>query len=59
MSLLVRLGDAGGMQNMIMQLLMSDPELAAGLQKPKIIKAFTSMMGGGGDIRYKQYAVWC
>ena len=33
---------------MLMQLLMSDPELAAGMQNPKIISAFTSMMGGGG-----------
>lgn len=43
-------GDAGGgMQQMLMQMLMSDPELAAGLQNPKIISAFTSMMGGGGS----------
>lgn len=27
---------------------MSDPELAAGFSNPKIMKAFTSMMGGGG-----------
>lgn len=40
---------AGGMdiQQMIMQLLMSDPELAAGMQNPKVMKAFGAMMGGG------------
>ena len=32
-----------------MQMLQSDPELAAGLQNPKIMKAFSSMMGGGGE----------
>jgi suppressor of tumorigenicity protein 13 len=41
-------GGAEGIQQMILQLLMSDPELAAGMQNPKIMKAFSSMMGGGG-----------
>ncbi len=36
----------GGLQQIIMQMLMSDPELAAGMQNPKVMKAFTSMMGG-------------
>jgi hypothetical protein len=39
-----------GLQQLLMQMLMSDPELSAGLQNPKIMKAFTSMMGGGGDM---------
>jgi hypothetical protein len=38
-----------GMQQMLMQMLMSDPELAAGMQNPKVMKAFSGMMGGGGD----------
>lgn len=37
------------MQQMLMQMLMSDPELAAGMQNPKVMKAFSSMMGGGGE----------
>ncbi len=39
------------MQGLIMQMLMSDPELAAGMQNPKIVKAFSSMVGGGGAMR--------
>ena len=39
-------GSAEGIQQVLMQLLMSDPELAAGLQNPKIMKAFTGMMSG-------------
>jgi len=44
-------GGGGGMpdmQQMMMQLLMSDPELAAGLQNPKIMQAFQDVMAGGG-----------
>jgi len=37
---------AEGIQQVLMQLLMSDPELSAGLQNPKIMKAFTGMMSG-------------
>ena len=40
-------GGMDGMQAMLMQLLMSDPELAAGMQNPKVMKAFSGMMGGG------------
>ena len=45
----LNIGDMGGMQDMLMQMLMSDPELAAGLKNPKVMKAFSSMMGGGGE----------
>jgi len=43
-------GMGGGMPGMdgMMQMLMSDPELAAGLQNPKVISAFSEMMSGGG-----------
>lgn len=41
-------GGGDGMQAMLMQLLMGDPELAAGMQNPKIMKAFSSVMSGGG-----------
>ena len=33
-------------QQMMMQMLMSDPELSKGMQNPKIMKAMSSMMGG-------------
>lgn len=39
-------GGANGMQQMLMQLLMSDPELAAGIQNPKMMNAFMSVMQG-------------
>lgn len=45
-------GGGGGMDNMqqmILQLLMSDPELAAGIQNPKVMKAFTGMMSGAPE----------
>jgi hypothetical protein len=41
-------GGAGGLQNMLMQMLMSDPDLAAGLQNPKLMSVFTSVLQGGG-----------
>lgn len=37
-----------GMQQMLMQLIMQDPELAAGMQNPKLMAAFTSIMSSGG-----------
>lgn len=41
-------GMPGGMEAMLKQMLMSDPELAKGMQNPKIMRAFSAMMGGGG-----------
>ena len=38
----------GGMQDMLMQLLMSDPELSKGITNPKIMQAMSSMLGGAG-----------
>lgn len=43
-------GGFGGMQQMLMQLLMSDPELAAGIQNPKMMSAFMSVMQGAVDV---------
>lgn len=42
-------GGMDNMQQMILQLLMSDPELAAGIQNPKVMKAFTGMMSGAPE----------
>jgi hypothetical protein len=42
-------GGMDNMQQMILQLLMSDPELAAGIQNPKVMKAFTAMMSGSAE----------
>lgn len=39
----------GGMPN-IMQLLMSDPELAAGMQSPKVMAAFQSLISEPGGV---------
>ena len=36
--------------NGIMQLLMSDPELAAGMQNPKVMAAFSSLLNEPGGI---------
>jgi len=41
------MGGSAGMQQMLLQMLMSDPELKDGLQNPKIMAAFSSMMSGG------------
>ena len=43
------MGGMGGM-NGIMQLLMSDPELAAGMQNPKVMAAFSSLLQEPGGI---------
>lgn len=40
-------GMPGGMQGM-MGSLFNDPEIAKGMQNPKVREAFSSMMGGGG-----------
>jgi hypothetical protein len=42
-------GGAAGIQQMLMQLLMSDPELAAGIQNPKMMNAFMGVMQGGNN----------
>ena len=39
----------GGMPN-IMQILMSDPELAAGMQNPKVMAAFQGLVSEPGGI---------
>jgi len=39
-------GGGGGMQEMMMQMLMQDPELAAGMQNPKVMAAMQKMMQG-------------
>jgi len=39
----------GGMNN-IMQMLMSDPELAAGMQNPKVMSAFSSLLNEPGGV---------
>lgn len=44
------MGGMGNMQDVLLQVLMSDPELSAGMQNPKIMRAFQSMMGGGGTM---------
>ena len=38
-------GGMGGLMNMILPMLMKDPELAAGLQNPKIMAALQKVMG--------------
>jgi len=40
-------GGMGGMEG-LMGSLLSDPELAAGMQNPKVMEAFSGMMSGGG-----------
>ncbi|CAB9523840.1 Hsc70-interacting protein [Seminavis robusta] len=42
-------GMGGGMPN-IMQILMSDPELAAGMQNPKVMAAFQSLVSEPGGV---------